>query len=342
MTPALNRFGPLAVTAAVLLTACGGAAAPASTAPSAVASSPAPSTGKPSAPAASKPALQNLTVAVPAQSLSHFPLVVGKETGIFARHGINITIQQIKTDAAIAANISGEVPYSTPAGSLIRAIAQGAPLRLVVTIMDKSNHLMVVNPKTVPTGKDLAGKRVAINALADNTQYETEAVLEHFGIDKKNVSYVVVPDEGPKLAALVGGSVDGAIMSLPFKSEEAGFKVLSSLTGLLELPTSILATSNQMIANHPADVQNMVDATIESMRYTKAHKAETLPIIAKTFDLNPAQSERAYDISKDAWSDTGILSPTAFQNVVQPLNLSPPPALDKAWDPQFVAKAKAG
>ncbi|HLG74131.1 MAG TPA: ABC transporter substrate-binding protein, partial [Chloroflexota bacterium] len=266
--------------------------------------------------------------------------VLGKEVGIFRKHGIDLTVEQMKSDAAIAATISGEVPYSAPAGSLIRAIGQGAPLKLVVTVMDKSNHLMAVNPKSVPSGKDLAGKRIAINGLADNTQYEAEAVLEHFGIDKKNVNFVVVPDEGPKVAALQAGSVDAAILSLPFKAEELGFKIVANLADMLELPTSIIATSSQNISAHPADVQAMVDATVESLRYIHDHKTEAVPVIAKTFALDQTQSARAYDISRDAWSLDGNLSPTAFKNVIEPLNMDLP--MDKAWDPEFLAKAPKG
>src|SRR5712691_2753849 len=98
--------------------------------------SPAPAVANPSeAPSDTRPsALENVTVSIPAQSLSQFPLTVGKTTGIFERHGINLTISQMKTDAAIAAAISGDAAYSTPAGSLIRAIGQGAPLRLIATV----------------------------------------------------------------------------------------------------------------------------------------------------------------------------------------------------------------
>jgi NitT/TauT family transport system substrate-binding protein len=339
---------PLLLT--LLLTACGGsAAAPAASSAAPASSAPASAAAKPSAaaPASSagsapaKPAVKDVTVGIPSQSLSHFPLVVGRETGIFARHGINLSITQMKSDVAIAGTISGQVNYSTPAGSLIRAIGQGAPLKLVVTIMDKSNHLMIVNPKVIAAGKDLAGKRVAVNGLGDNTQYEAEAVLEHYGIDKKNVQLVVVPDEGPKAAALQAGSVDAAIMSLPFKAEELGFKTLIGLVDILELPTSIVAASNQDITGHPADVQNMVDASLESLRYTRDHKAESLPILQKTFDLDAAQANRAYDISRDAWSATGILSPTAFKNVLDPLNLNPPLTIDKAWDQEFIDRSAA-
>jgi len=318
--------------ATAFLAACGSG----SPAPAAANASAAPSNAKPAA-------LENVTVSIPAQSLSQFPLTVGKTTGIFERHGINLTISQMKTDAAIASAITGEVGYSTPAGSLVRAIGQGAPLRLIATIMDRSNHLMLVNPKTVATGKDLTGKRVAVNGLADNTQLEAEAVFDHFGADKKTAKWVVIPDDAPKVAALQAGSVDAAITTIPwnFKGEDLGMRVQANLADVLALPTSVLATNTQNIANHSAAVQAMVDATLESTRYTRDNKAETVRLIAKFYEIPQDQADRAFDLSKDAWSATGVLSQDAFDNAAAPLNLTPPLSLDKAWDPRFVQRSGA-
>ncbi|HLY64746.1 MAG TPA: ABC transporter substrate-binding protein [Chloroflexota bacterium] len=332
----------------ILLSACG-SSAPAGT-PSAsgsagaAAASAKPAAGSPAAGSPSpKASLENITVSIPAQSLSQFPLTVGKNAGIYQKHGINLTIETMRSDAAIAAAISGDAAYSTPAGSLIRAIGQGAPLKLVATVMDKSNHLMIINPKAIPTPKDLAGKRVAVNGLADNTQLEAEAVYTHFGVDKKTAQFVVIPDDGPKVAALQAGSVDAAMTTIPwnFKAEELGMKTLVNMVDILALPTSILATSNQNIASHSASVQNMVDATLEATRYTRDQKDNTVKEIAKFYSIPDDQASQAFDLSKDAWSATGILSQDAFDNAAAPLSLNPPLTIDKVWDPQFVQKSSA-
>src|SRR5581483_848774 len=100
-------------------------------------------------PAASAPAPTeaplDVTVAIPAQSLSTFPIVLGQEAGIYARHGINLSMVTMASNAAIAGLIGGSVDYATPAGSIMRAINQGAPLRVVAAVSDKSNHILVVD-----------------------------------------------------------------------------------------------------------------------------------------------------------------------------------------------------
>src|SRR5688572_30491395 len=61
--------------------------------------------------AATRPPTLNVTVAIPATSLSQFPLTLGKSAGVFEAHGIDLTINQMQTNAAIAAAIAGEVDY---------------------------------------------------------------------------------------------------------------------------------------------------------------------------------------------------------------------------------------
>ncbi|HLH23793.1 MAG TPA: ABC transporter substrate-binding protein [Chloroflexota bacterium] len=332
----------LAALAAVLLTACGASA------PAAPAAGPAAATAAPAAAAASPaptplPPL-DVTVAIPANSLSQFPLALGKEAGIYEQRGINLSINAMATNAAIAGAISGSVDYATPAGSLIRAIASGAPLRVVMTMTDRSTHLLLVNPATVPDGAALAGKRIAINSPGDNTDLEAQAALQHFGLDKKDYSSAVIPDDAPKLAALQANAVDAAIISIPFnfRGEALGFKVLLNFVQVYEQPTAVLATTLGRIAGQPAAVQRMVDATLAATQYTRTQPAAATRLIGEVYNLEPAQADAAYELVKESWSATGVLSDTAYQNATEPLDLSPPPPRDTVVDDQFVNAAHAG
>src|SRR5687768_16037389 len=211
---------------------------------------------------ATRPPTLSVTVAIPATSLSQFPLTLGKSAGVFEAHGIDLTINQMQTNAAIAAAIAGEVDYATTAGSLIRAIAQGAPLRVVASITDRATHTLAVNPAVVPDGSALTGKRIAINSPGDNTQLEADAAMQRFGLDKKAYTPVTIPNDGPRLMAMQAGAVDAAILSFPlnFQAEQLGFKILVNYVDFYEQPTSVLATSEQKIASQPAAIQRMVEA----------------------------------------------------------------------------------
>jgi ABC-type nitrate/sulfonate/bicarbonate transport system substrate-binding protein len=298
-----------------------------------------------SAPAIAQPEpRQHVTVAIPAASLSTFPLLLGKQAGIFEQYGIDLTVTAMQANTAIAAVISGGVDYATPSGSLLRAIATGAPLRLVVSIADRSNHLLLVDPKVIREGRDLAGKRIVINSPGDNTQLEAEAALQHFGLDKQSASYLAIPDNAHKLLAIQTGAADAAVTNVPFnfQGEPMGLSVLLNFVNLYELPTASLATSEERIASRPAAIQRMVDATLAATRYTRTNRAEAVREIAREFDLDAQRANAAYDLVKDMWSATGVLSEGALRNAIEPLDLSPPPTVQTVFDPRFVNAARRG
>src|SRR5712692_3734353 len=168
------RLWALAVVGLQLAAAC---------APTAPASGDRAAAGNASRAAAAAPA-RDVTVAIPAQSLSTFPLVLGQEDGIFQRHGLNLNVVTMASNAAIAAVIGGSADYATPAGSVMRAINSGAPLRIVVGLSDKSNHLFVVDPAVIREARDLEGKTIAVNKVGGNTHLEAQAVVQRYGVDK--------------------------------------------------------------------------------------------------------------------------------------------------------------
>jgi ABC-type nitrate/sulfonate/bicarbonate transport system substrate-binding protein len=320
----------------VAVAACVPTAAPSSEPGASTASGPAAS----GAPAAEPP--QDVTVAIPAQSLSTFPIVVGQETGIYSRRGINLSVVTMASNSAIAALISGGVDYGTPAGSIMRAINQGVPLRVVSAVSDKSNHILVVDPTFVRDGKDLAGKTIAVNEIGGNTQFEAQAALQRYGLDKDAATYVGIVDNAQRLAALQAGAAHAAISNVPFNfaAEKMGLVVLLNFADFYELPTGVLATSEQKLAASPSAVQSMVTATLEALRYVREQKSDAVQTIARQYELPVEQAETAYDLSRDTWSATGRLSQAAYENSLDPAQLSAALPMERVVDHRFVEAAR--
>ncbi len=316
---------------------CAPAASPVSAPAAPATSAPAPS----SAPTPEQPL--ELTLAIPAQSLSTFPILLGQETGIYSRRGINLSVVTMASNTAIAAVIAGSVDYATPAGSIMRAINQGAPLRVVAAVSDKSNHILVVDPGAVREGKDLAGKTIAVNEIGGNTQLEAQAALQRFGLDRDSANYVGILDNSQRLAALQAGAAQAAISNVPFNfvAEKMGLAVLVNFAEFYELPTGVLATADQKIAASPETVQRMVAATLEALRYVREQRGEAAQAIARQYDMPLDQATAAYDLSRDTWSATGRLSQAAYENSLDPADLPNALPLDRVVDHRFVDSATA-
>jgi ABC-type nitrate/sulfonate/bicarbonate transport system substrate-binding protein len=248
----------------------------------------------------------------------------------------------MSSNTAIAAVISGSVDFATPAGSIMRAINQGAPLRVVAAVSDKSNHILVVDPRVVRDGKDLAGKVIAVNEISGNTQLEAQAALQRYGLDKDSASYVAILDNSQRLAALQAGAAQAAISNVPFNfvAEKMGLAVLLNFADFYELPTAVLATGEQKIAGNAGVVQDTVAATLEALRYLRDHKAEAAQAIARQYDMPAEQAAAAYDLTRDTWSVTGRLSETAYENSLDPADLAGALPLDQVVDYRFVDAAR--
>jgi len=334
------RAGGLAVVGLVLAAACawGGPSGPSATNRAAGDAS----SGAAPAPAGGNVPARDVTVAIPAQSLTTFPLVLGQEDGIFQRHGINLNVVTMAGNAAIAGVISGSVDYATPAGSLIRAINTGAPLRIVVGLSDKSNHLFVVNPAVIREGKDLEGKTIAVNDVGGNTHLEAQAVLQRFGVDKDRANYIAIVDNSQRLAAVQAGAAHATISNVPFNfaAEKMGLVIFANLADFYELPTGVLATSEQNIVANPELVQRMVTATLEALRYVRSQRAAAVQAIVRQYDMPEGEAAIAYDLSRDTWSATGRLSETAYTNAMDPAELGSALPMNRVVDPQFVEAAR--
>ncbi|MCA1648223.1 MAG: ABC transporter substrate-binding protein, partial [Chloroflexi bacterium] len=151
----LRSFVPILVGAGLLLTACAPASQPASstTAPAAApttAAKPAAPTiaPQPAAPTTAPPPATAAGAAQPsgpakkvgiaysnliADSLS---LWVARESGIFAKNGLDVDLQYIASSNAFAALLAGQVQASAGGGSeVISGIANGADVMVVANLM---------------------------------------------------------------------------------------------------------------------------------------------------------------------------------------------------------------
>jgi hypothetical protein len=84
----------------------------------------------------------------------------------------------------------------------------------------------------------------------------------------------------------------------------------------------------------------MVTATLEALRYVRSQRTAAVQAIVRQYDMPEDQAAIAYDLSRDTWSATGLLSQTAYANAMDPSELGSALPMDRAVDPQFVTAAR--
>jgi NitT/TauT family transport system substrate-binding protein len=164
----------------------------------------------------------NLVVgAVPVEAST--PLYLAVERGIFAAHGLHVTIKPIiSTSDAVPQLMNGT--FDVEVGQLTTYVAAQAEglgqFRVIAAGLEMGadvDQIVTVNPQVANPG-NLAGKVIAENAATGDGELLTDAVLSNYDISPAQVTYKVIPF-AKMGAALSAGRVDAAYCAEPYCSE---------------------------------------------------------------------------------------------------------------------------
>lgn len=153
-------------------------------------------------------------------------LFVAQEHGIFAAHGLHVTIRPIvSTQDAVPQLVDGSIDIA--AGQLptwISAQAKGlGPFRILapgVELAPNVDQIVALSTSHISNAGQLAGKVIAVNAAAGNGPLLTDDRLATFLVSPSHVTYKVEPFPDMS-AALASHQVDAAYCTEPWCTEMA-------------------------------------------------------------------------------------------------------------------------
>ena len=222
---------------------------------------------------------------------NHAMFFVGKDKGIFAKHGIDLSEIRKGTGTPDALRLTANGNSDFGFGdfpTLAVARSQGVPAVAVAAVNQRSPLAMLSLAKTVKLAKpsDLKGLSVGIHP-AGSTYIFFKAFLAANGLNEKDmtISSVSPPYESYLLLGRVQtvvGYVDAEVPELEAKAGGPGS--LSIMLGAdygWQAYGSGLFTSEKMIADKPDLVGRFVAAYREAFDYVVAHPDEAAEITAK-------------------------------------------------------------
>ena len=248
--------------------------------------------------AAQTPALQTLQLGSNASD-DVTPVLWAQHSGMFAKSGLAVEIQKFTSGSAVTAAVIGgalDVGKSSLL-PLISARSHGVPIQLIAPgelwLTEKPISGMVV-PKDsiVQSAKDLNGKTLPTPSLRDIIETSTRAWLDANGGDSKSVKFVEMPSSAV-LAALLDGRVAAATLSNPYfgnVSASGKVRLLSRPEDAIAkrfMITAWFATESYIEKNRDA-LARFAQTIQLSATYTNAHHAETVPVTAPFWGLEPA------------------------------------------------------
>jgi len=157
---------------------------------------------------------------------------------------------------------------------------------------------------------DLKGKIVGVSGFGGSTHHGALLVLEHLGVDTKDVSILNVGNSALRLAALRFKKIDATILDTAFvrKAEELGFKRLVSLADLGEIPSTGLMVTTTKLKKQPDQIRRVVRATLNGTSYFKENRGEMISFIVKKLAVETKEAEELFELGVKVFSSNGRIS----------------------------------
>lgn len=226
-------------------------------------------------------------------------ILYAERANLFRRRGLDVDIVGMSSGAAIYAAVLGG---SADLGggnlfSVFSAYARGVPLRLVAPIsLYMSDHadtlLLVRKDSAIASARDLDGKTIGAASVKDVDDTATRAWVDLNGGDGRSL-HTVELRSAEQIIALDSGRIDAVAIKPPYLTVALGsgkYRVLGKPLDAIAprfLLSCYVATADY-VAKDPAVISAFREALSEAARYTNAHQAATIDLVAAFSGQNAA------------------------------------------------------
>jgi ABC-type nitrate/sulfonate/bicarbonate transport system substrate-binding protein len=265
-----------------------------------------------SASAQQKPKLRPLHIALANHSVSMTAIYVAKHLGIFESYGYDARVLVLEPRAGIGALLSGDLDCYSAIGSTARAALRGAPVRVGLVSLNRSDFILVAN-KEITSIDQLRGKVIGGYTPQGTVNVVLVEVLRRKGL--RPDEYKVVNAGTARAAALAGGTVPAAMLNSveTVRLVKQGFHVLARAADEIELPQSGLGMSTAAMQARRDFLRPVAQAVLEATRIIATQKEKTLPVLIKQLSINQDEASFIYDAIHKGWAVDGKPTPGALR-----------------------------
>lgn len=255
-----------------------------------------------------KPKLRPLHIALANHSVSMTAIYVAKQLGIFENYGYDARVLVLEPRAGIGALLSGDLDCYTAIGSTARAALRGAPVRVGLVSLNRSDFILVAN-KEITSIEQVRGKVIGGYTPQGTVNVVLGELLRRKGL--RPDEYKVVNAGTARAAALSSGSVAVAMLNSveTVRMIKQGFHVLARAADELEMPQSGLGMSMTALQSRREFLRPVSQAVLDAIRVIATQRDKTLPVLIKQLAINQDEAAFIYDAIHKGWALDG--KPTA-------------------------------
>lgn len=220
-------------------------------------------------------------------------LIVAQEKGFLAKHGIQVHFTPVATyHESIRLFKNREVDgVFTVLSDVVTLNAESINTSMIYAIDRSETADLIVGQPYLNHLSDLKGKTISFEGFNSFSHIFVEKSMEKAGLKEGQFNTMNVP-AAQVVAMLATGKIDAGHIwggQMIAQAIDKGYKILGKASDIDNFIIDGLSFHRNVILNHPAQLQKLIDALVEAMEFTKTSPAESYEIIAKYFKLTPAE-----------------------------------------------------
>jgi NitT/TauT family transport system substrate-binding protein len=260
------------------------------------------------------PALQpaekpiRITVGYSAISFDQLPAWVAKETGLYAKNGLDAQLVYFTGGTtAVMALVSGDIAVSQNAGPEVANAYLGGSDPVLIAGGTVTLDYWLMSRADIKNAEQLRGGSVAISRFGSVSDFIARFALQRTGlVPDKDVTIVQLGTTTDRLVALAARRVEATVLNPPtmFIAQKNGLNLIADVSALgLAFQHAGVATSRRFILQHPDVVRRYMRSHVEAVHRIKSDRETGLRVAMKYFGRTRDQEsmERSYTryISED-------------------------------------------
>jgi ABC-type nitrate/sulfonate/bicarbonate transport system substrate-binding protein len=282
-------------------------------------------------------------------SESNLAANVGAKTGIFKKHGLDVEVLDFAGGGKmIQALTAGSIDIGVGAGIQMAFIVKGAPMLAVCE--DASTLPFVIGvpwDSTLKTLDGLKGKTIGISSAGSLTDWLAKELARTRGWKSDEITLAAIGSSPSastsafrlhRIDAYVGGT--STFLGMEEKKIGRALAPVSSYIGKIAAGT--IFASNRLIESNPDAIRAFLAGWLETVRYMKSHKAETVAIESATTGYSKDVTSRDYDLTIGYFTDDCRFDPesmtTLKRSFLDMKLLDAPPDMSKLYSEAYLPK----
>jgi NitT/TauT family transport system substrate-binding protein len=260
---------------------------------------------------------EEVTVSFASLGAAYMDHLVAIEKGYAAEEGLSVKIIRSGGGSATQTLLSGQLHFSSSAGSALSAALRGGPVKIVYTNQSRPTYKLLSDKPEIKTRQDLVGKKIAINTFGDTDHLATLLLMQKQRFDFSSFVFIAVRSEA-RFPAFLSGAVDASPLTPRDISQIGSARgyLIADLSDQIQLVWNGVAVSNKLLAENPASVERYLRAIAKGREFARRNKEIAIAIVAK---YNPLPAEALsvdYDSALVSMIDEGSVSDDVLRDEI--------------------------